>query len=447
MNPIKNPKEILLELAGIPHLAGGGQFGSAIKNAVEKYKRLFGRSPSAEEMMALEKHVASLSQPSSVVLRQGPDAQARAAYELATDPNLINPNTARDEFLMKMLTNRTQKGSRMSPKVYDVTAPEIAQKIEEEQMGGKLAGLMKQSPFGTTTPSADYLAKQSQGLVNEALTAGKVPLIDKIKMAFYKENGRYPDPEELQQAIAAFNPLRHQYGPKGISVVGERPPTAKGMKDWKQEARMEGIEESALTKSPTDYPAYLKEELEIQRGIIPTRAQPKARKKKEAVEPIETYMEGDVPVNVYPTQKATGGQITPQEMMHAMIAQGQQPQRFKKGGNAINKAFMGLGAADIGSSLVGKNYGEALGKTYDYGLGMMPLKASLPALLATFSPELGPREGSRDWDIENQAANARIQKQLQAQALRDRAYRERLEALQEQDLLGQYETKNYPEFK
>ena len=335
MNPIKTPQEMLAELAGIPHMAGGravGQFDKAIASAVAKFKQLYGKSPSPQEMQALQSHVQSLSRPTSPVLRSGMSAQPRAAYELATDPNLINPDTARDAFLTKMQLDRTPKGTQLRPKTFDITDPNVTKNIEERQM----AGLMDEDIPGaservSSTPSADYFGEVSTNLENSALARGA---FDKLKQQFVKQYGRFPDADETNQLIADYNILRQQYGPKGKSIITERPPTAKGMKQYRAEARNEGIQESALEKPPSDYPQHLMDELTIQRGEIPTSGIKEAKKKRATdIEPTDFYVdeEGNL-VKVYPTMKADGGHITPEEMRHMMLVQGQTPQKFAAGG-------------------------------------------------------------------------------------------------------------------
>lgn len=322
-------------MAGIPHMAGGravGQFDKAIASAVAKFKQLYGKSPSPQEMQALQSHVQGLSRPTSPVLRSGMSAQPRAAYELATDPNLINPDTARDEFLTKMTTGRTTKGTNLRPMAQDVTDPSVIKNIEAQQMSGQLdEAIPGASQAGSITPSADYFGEVSTNLENAALQGGA---FDMLKQDFFKKFGRYPDADETNAIIADYNILRQQYGPKGNAVVNERPSTAKGMKEYRAEARNEGIQESALTKPPSDYPQYLKDELELGRGILPAKGIQEAKKKRASnVEPTDFYVdeEGNL-VKVYPTMKAAGGQITPDEMRHMMLVQGQTPQKFAGGG-------------------------------------------------------------------------------------------------------------------
>jgi hypothetical protein len=327
---------MLAEMAGIPRMAAGkavvGQFDKAIAGAVAKFKQLYGKSPSAQEMEALKSHVQGLSNPSSPVLRSGMSAQPRAAYELATDPNLINPDTARDEFLTKMTTGRTTKGTNLRPMAQDINDPSVVKNIEGQQMAGQLdEAIPGASQVGSTTPSADYFGEVSTNIENAALQGGA---FDKLKQGFFEKFGRYPDADETNALIAEFNPSRHQYGPKGVGVVGERPGTAKGMTEYRNQARNEGVPETYLTKRPGNYPQYLQDELELQKGILPAKGMKEAKRRvSKDIQPTDFYIddEGNL-VKVFPTMKAEGGQITPDEMLHQMIVQGQTPQMFARGG-------------------------------------------------------------------------------------------------------------------
>ena len=323
-------------MAGIPHMAGGkavvGQFDKAIAGAIAKFKQLHGKSPSTEEVEALKSHVQGLSRPTSPVLRSGPSAAPRASYELATDPNLINPDTARDPFLTKMLTGRTTKGTNLRPMAQDIADPSVVKNIENQQMAGQLdEAIPGVSQRGSTTPSADYFGQQASAIENEALSGGA---FDKLKQDFVEKYGRYPDQDELNALIAQFNPARHQYGSQGAGIMSERPPTAKGMTDWRNAARNEGIPETYLTERAAKYPDYIKDELELQKGILPAKGMKEAKKRvPKDVQPTDFYVDdqGNL-VKVFPTMKAEGGQITPEEMRHMMLVQGQTPQKFAAGG-------------------------------------------------------------------------------------------------------------------
>jgi hypothetical protein len=315
INPIKSPREMLFELAGLPAMAGGGKTGMAtnmyklITDAIERYTKMYGRPPSPDDVKALKDHAAQISKKPEI--KTDPATQARARHEMATNPNLINPEGP-DPFLTKALTGRTVKGTYLKPKVQDINDPNVQANIEAKQMSGELDEIMPES----ITPSADYFGRTSTALENEALGAGKIPLIDKLKAAFFAKNKRAPTEEELEMLIAEFNPLRHQYGAKGASIVTERPPTAKGMSDWRQQARTEGIPEAYLEKPPADYPQYLRDELDLGQGIQPgTKPLPATR-----INPDRAY--------------AAGGSITPEQMLFELMARGKEPQKFKSGGES-----------------------------------------------------------------------------------------------------------------
>lgn len=292
MNPIKTPREMLLEMAGIPSMAGGRLVGQdmleQVAKAIARYKRTYGKEPPAADVQELKQHVLSLSKPSSK-LRTGPEAEARAFHELATDPNLMFPSGP-DPFLTKALTGRTVKGTYLRPKVQDINDPNVMQNIERAQEAGTLESIPLEGQ-SSITPSADYMARMAQGIENAKLSAGKTPLIDKLKQDFFSRHKRFPTDEELDMIIAEFNPSRHQYGEAGMSIVGERPATARGMADWKQRARTEGIEERYLERPPSEYPQYLKDELMLMQGQVPKKAEGRSVRDMEA----EMAMQGRTP--------------------------------------------------------------------------------------------------------------------------------------------------------
>lgn len=300
-----------------------------LQKAINNFKAINGRVPSAQEMAQLEQQAGRFSMPTSG-LRSGMSASPRASYELGTDLNLINPDTARDPFLTKMTTGRTTKGTNLRPIAQDVSDPSVIKNIEAQQMSGQLDELMPGASQGSTTPSADYFAEVSQNIENSALQGGA---LDKLKKAFYDKQGRYPDEDELNAIIAEFNPARHQYGEQGVGIMSQRPPTAKGMTDWRNAARNEGVEESYLTKRQGNYPQYIQDELQIQRGELPATAMKDKKKRYKEVAPIDFYIdENGNPVKIYPTMKAEGGQITPRDMLAQMLVNQVTPQKFKNGG-------------------------------------------------------------------------------------------------------------------
>lgn len=348
INPLKSPREMLFELAGIPSFSkgkaveeiGAGMY-KLVTDAIEKYTKKFGRPPRPEDVQALKEHARQISQKTEI--QTGPAVEARARHEMSTDPNLINPEGP-DPFLTKATTGRTVKGTNLQPKTYDINDPNVQANIEARQAAGELEDILPES----ITPSADYLGRMGTSVENAALASGKVPMIDKLKKAFFDKNNRYPTDEELEVIIAEFNPARHQYGEKGAAIVGERPPTARGMSQWKQEARREGVPEAYLEKSPADYPQHLRDALNLYRGVQPgTRPLSSQR-----INPDRPF--------------ASGG--TTNDMIAEMIANGRSPQRFRDGGRPKRgyeqsmdavKQFL-LGMRDAPRAVMG-SYADMLG--------------------------------------------------------------------------------------
>ena len=69
MNPIKTPREMLFELVELPRFAGGErvvkEFMPQIARAVAKFKQIYGKPPSQEDVAALRSHLESLSRPTT----------------------------------------------------------------------------------------------------------------------------------------------------------------------------------------------------------------------------------------------------------------------------------------------------------------------------------------------------------------------------------------------
>lgn len=312
MNPIKTPREMLFEMAGLSYMAGGGKAGQIsemyklITQAIERYTKAYGRPPSPEDVQALKQHAKEISQKAEI--KTDPATQARARHQMATDPNLINPEGP-DPFLTKAMTGRTVKGTYIQPKALDINDPNVRQNIEVKQQAGALEDILPES----ITPSADYMGRMGTSIENQALASGKIPMIDKLKAAFFAKHKRYPTDEELEVIIAEFNPARHQYGEKGASIVSERPPTAKGMADWKQQARTEGIPETFIEKTPGNYPKYLQDELELSRGVQPG-TKPLSN---ERINPDRSYSDG-----------RSVAALSPREMEAMLVVQGNAPEKY-----------------------------------------------------------------------------------------------------------------------
>lgn len=389
-----------------PHnmkLSPGGEL--LFKQAVKKLETVFGRPLTGEQKQQLAQEVSSLSAPKNPVRKSlTPPQAARNQYELATDPQLINPDTARDEFLMQSMLGRGSKGTNLAPKTLDITTPEVEMQIEGLQKSGALDKLIPNASQGaTTTPGADYLANMSEAKLNYVLAEGGT--YDKLKDIFRAKNDRYPTQEEMDQMIAAYNPLRHQYGEKGKSIVSERPKTAKGMEEYRANARLEGVPESYLYHRPGNYRQELLNELDIAQGITPaTKTIEQRAPKARDIDPTDSYYDPDSGafVSVYPTMKAEGGSIHPDSMIAEMNAYGYTPQKYAKGKSvAMQYAPAALMAEDIiprvgsmSKNAANKKYGDLTGDVgsffWDYVVPTTTRTTGLGMALA--SPNVG--EGS-----------------------------------------------------
>lgn len=372
---------MLFEMAGIPSFAKGkavGEIGAEmyklITNAIEQYTKKFGRPPKPQDVQALKEHAKSLS--TKPEIKTDPATQARARHELATDPNLINPEGP-DPFLTKATTGRTVKSTYLKPKVQDINDPNVQTNIEMKQAAGELEDILPES----ITPSADYLGRMGTSIENATLASGKTPLIDKLKASFYAKNKRYPTDEELEIIIAEFNPARHQYGEMGAAIVGQRPPTAKGMAEWKQRARTEGIPEAFIEKSPGNYPQYLQDALNLSRGIQPG-TKPLSTQR---INPDRAYAEGRSVMA-----------LSPRDMQAEIIVRGKEPKKSllkrlgKKAWQGINLAWVPIamqetaeGAEELGRRLAKGNYQGAMNKaisTAGSAIGAVPFAGLVPSL-------------------------------------------------------------------
>ena len=373
MNPIKTPRQMLFEMSGIlPGYSNLGKVEKAadlgvdiykkITKAISDYTRKTGSPPSPEDVKSLHDYARSLSK-GPFVPKHDPETQARATHALATDPNLratspvvnergitknFNPETAPDEFLSRAMLGRGARGTMLRPKTMEISDPNVVESIESAQSAGRLDDMY---PSQSVTPASDAIARTSTGLENAALASGKVPMIDQIKVEFFQKNKRYPSDEELEMLISAYNPLRHQYGEKGLGVLGERPRTAKGMKDWRESARTEGIPEYAIQDMPSNYLKYMMDELKLQQGEIPT---------------------------LRPQKFDVGGMVlSPYEMQAEMITRGGEPSRLSMK-DYLRAAKKGAGRAmdKIGSSKAARFGTKVLERA------MPPVGAAMTAMSA-----------------------------------------------------------------
>jgi hypothetical protein len=207
--------------------------------------------------------------------------------------------------------------------------------------------------------------------------------------------------------------------------MSQRPPSAKGMTDFRNAARNEGVEESYLTKRQGNYPQYIQDELAIQRGELPAKALKEKKKRYKDVEPVDFYIdENGNAVKIYPTMKAEGGQITPRDMLAQMMVNQVTPQNFKVGSSVMsnaknaynkmsgfNKLMAAVGPADVAYELSQKRPGGAALSAFDTitGATMPALRGFLPLQAAMYSSDLG--DATLD--------TYRAKKEAEAQAYRD----------------------------
>ena len=164
INPIKTPQQMLLEAAGIPHMAEGSAAPNPkklglelMKRAIKDYVRINNRQPNTAELEALTKQVQMMSAPTGYQPIGTPQAAARARHELATDPNLLDPNRA-DPFVTQMTLGRASNRTWLKPKTLDVNDPNVAKSIEAKQV----EGLADEGIYGvgqSSTPASDAISK------------------------------------------------------------------------------------------------------------------------------------------------------------------------------------------------------------------------------------------------------------------------------------------------
>lgn len=465
-------------MAGIPHMAGGssvGQFTKQIAEAIAKYKRIHGKAPSQQEVDALHKHVASLSSPtpgSSIPTNPARLAGTTPAQNLLVDEmgrsyaplygkraTLTTPEQARgyeidpfgmeqsnlraraglelpnkkafenrDPFLTEAMTGRSPTRTRQKPfttNVDDLNA-NLAHLESKGQYGAHTGTEPGGLPTQSTTPSADFFAQMSSGLENAKLPAN-------IRSMLREKLGREPTEDEINSFISNMNVLRHDYTGQGTAAFGAERPFPAGRPTKQQSEEIAAYRQNAIDS-----------------GISPS-----------ALKAGRDELERDYPNLLRerewgPEGHKAGGQITTDEMRHMMIAEGHEPEHFKKGRSVMdniknmsftNKAMAMLGPMDVASELKEGRPGGAMLSAADTVAGsVLPFfKGYLPFQALTHSKELGPKEGTRDWEIENPRAMREYQAQLQQELEADEAARQRTEQIA--PLWQDYQSKNYPGLK
>ena len=349
MTPFKTPKQMMMEMAGLPHYAGGrevlGKYVSSgvkqlMDEAVKRFTRSAGRAPHPQEMAELEQHAQQFAKP-KYTPDTDPVTQARAAHALRVDPNInteMAPIYARDPFLTQQAFGRGVKGTHFAPETLDINDQKVAQMVGEEVGGFRSAG----APKASLTPGAEWMVEKSEDVIARQL-GGKGDIGGQLKQAFLEKTGRNPNEDEMNALIAAFNPARHNFTGQQIGdVLVQRPKSRVGMPEWRENARATGLPESYTEHRPLGYSQNLKDEMALASGQVPS-AQPEfereaakiaKRRNRPAPEPKEvTYDENGVPHYHY----AGGGVITPRDMQADLMVHN----RYAEGRTVSPREFMG----------------------------------------------------------------------------------------------------------
>ena len=359
MTPFKTPKQMMMEMAGLPHYAGGrevlGKYVSSgvkqlMDEAVKRFTRSAGRAPHPQEMAELEQHAQQFARP-KYTPKTDPVTQARAAHALRVDPNInteMAPIYARDPFLTQQAFGRGVKGTHFAPETLDINDQKVAQMVGEEVGGFRSAG----APKASLTPGAEWMVEKSEDVIARQL-GGKGDIGGQLKQAFLEKTGRNPNEDEMNALIAAFNPARHNFTGQQIGdVLVQRPKSRVGMPEWRENARATGLPESYTEHRPLGYSQNLKDEMALASGQVPS-AQPEfereaakiaKRRNRPAPEPKEvTYDENGVPHYHY----AGGGVITPRDMqadlmVHNRYAEGRtvSPREFMDAQNVRQEGYI-----------------------------------------------------------------------------------------------------------
>lgn len=434
-------------MAGIPHMAGGssvGQFTKQIAEAIAKYKRLYGKSPSAQEVEMLNKHVASLSNPTSKGIPTNPARlagttpgqnhlvdEAGRAYRAVPGPRglttpeqakgyeldpfgmgqgnfaarqeivkdkpvslydyNVKPFETRDPFLTEAMTGRAP--TRTNQKPFTTSVDDLAANKAQLESKGIYEGHSGTEPGGlpvqSTTPSADFFAERSAALEN-----AKLPI--NIRSTLREKLGREPTEDEINSFISNLNAMGHDYTGQGTAAFANARPFPKGRPTKEQEAEIAAYRQNAIDS-----------------GISPSATTAGTAELKRDYPNLLREREWG------PEGHADGGQITADQMRHTMLVNGQTPQYFKEGNSVFggvkdayknmsgfNKLMALLGPLDVANELrEGRPGGAALSAIDTVAGSTMPFfKGYAPLQMLTYSSELGPEKGTRDWEIENPKA-------------------------------------------
>jgi len=447
MNPIKTPKEMLAEMAGIPHLSGGGVSNKltpgakAIYNNLVKKATAVKRAPlNAKELAIIEQHAASLSRPTS------PGIPTQPGRLEATTPNA------------ELLVDRAGYGYRASPGPYGLTTPEQAKGFEVDPFGmspQNMAAREEAYQLGTrqlkTKEGGDVFASLPTKL---KVIDDRDPFLTEA-MTGRKPSGTYQKPYTVNVDDLAAQKAQLEskgvYGGRTATEPGDMP-TQSTTPSADYLAQMAAAAENKAL--PDNIVSMLREKLGRQPtedeinsfianlnvlgmdytgkgasvfGLKP--AMPKGRPTKAQQAEIDAWrqkaidsgqsrsaadasnydlktkypsLQREVEYGPEPEFKK-GGSTTPEDMRHMMLAYGQTPQKFKEGNSAMstiknaynnmsgfNKAVATIGPADVAYQLSQKRPGGAALSALETVAGAtLPMKGFLPFMGVTYSSDLG----------------------------------------------------------
>jgi hypothetical protein len=257
---------------------------------------------------------------------------------------------------------------------------------------------------------------------------GKEPTNEEIK-AFVKNFSE----DELNSLIANLNVRGHDYTGQGTAAFANTRPFPKGRPTKEQEAEIAAYRQNAIDS-----------------GISPSATTAGgAELRRDYPNLIQEREFGPEP------GMKEGGSVD--ELRHLMMAYGHEPQHFKKGSGVssyvknmtpVQKIAATLGPMDVLNEISEGRPGGAVMSGVDTLAGsMLPFfKGYLPIQALTYASELGPKENSRDWDIENQSRNLADAAKFKEQNEAERRYLKGLNMM-DPELLQNYEKTNYPGLK
>jgi hypothetical protein len=375
MNPIKTPQEMLAEMAGIPHMAGGSAVdkqlasGAAqlVKQAIQKFKSVTGKAPSAEQIAHWETEASRLSQPTSVMksnparlagttihpellvdeagfgYRASPGPHGLTTPEYAKgyigDPFAMTPQNMtaredayqlgtrtlktkvggekfaelptklkvledRDAFLTQAMTGRRPSGTRQKPFIVNVDDLNAQQASQEAK--GIYSGGTGLNPGDRPTQS---ITPSADYFAEMAASKENKALPDNLVSALRAKLGRNPTEDEINALIADLNVLGHDYTGMGSSVFGLKPTMPKGRPTKAQQAEIDAWRQKAIDSG------------EARSAVDASGSDLKSR---------YPSLQREVEWGPEPGMK-TGGSVTPEQMRHLMLAYGHTPQKFAKG--------------------------------------------------------------------------------------------------------------------